>query len=1379
MKKVIKNQKKMKNTMYIVFGVFALALFGVTIINPSYASEWLIIDEALDAIVLYWEVETAKDEEVVEETQDEEENIPAVDNEWDENSKYLEDDGDDNNEDEENLDWEEVDNGENDENEDWNEWWKIEENDKTSETEEVDNQPKVQISETSIDDENHGVSDENFEKTDNEDLGNFGFIVKENNLSIYEEDEESWEDDIEIIWGNNHIIWNRTKWIITIYTWDFSYGVTIEDKNLGAENVWEIWLYYQYWINHWNSSDSETTKTLLEWNNSYIHNWYPYETLFIAMGNIRSWNNDYWRELRWWENDNSSNNWWLDILWETINYRKWPCNNEYHVPSIWERENLVNIRCESHDCWNLYTSSPINYHRKTWLWRIFYEELMFPFSQRRSDDWNLYESNRRLLTSTPFTTWRPVFKISDNSMEYWTDWMYDWLNIRCFKNEYVPYSLKVKYNPNWWAFSWMNKNEVKEYTYTADENWITPIYNIQIPNRESEDITQQSGWMFAWWYTKDWTNNDWWEEFDISNPQSTIAYAKWLPFNDLKLNFWWREIIIMDRNMWAEDVAEWTYYWDNNWHEDLTKLWYYYQWWNNYWFKNDWTIIHSWSDLVSNPEHLTNPWWPDNYYYSNKFIKRNNNPYRWNNEYNKNLWWWENFTNLDIDKQWPCPKWYHVPDALERQAVYNALVSDSHYCSSFWVDTWNCLSSILKLPFAGWRISYNGGVSNQGDLAFYLSSSLHPYWLDDPYIMYFKNNYISSKYSNYPTNAYSVRCFKNSYYKILTLSSDNWEEDKKYEIRWREPISLYTNELVKNWYIFLWRFYDDSEWIKVWDFDLIKQDTKIKALWNKNPQYLYLANWWLFRNQKLQRSTTFTIYKEISKSHNKDEKWNTYTNYNPYLDAKEVITITWANTLNISFPLRGNSSNIGLMFSRRSTDDFDFITIWTWKHLDYSWDNNQYEAYFWKESIKNIWNLPMPSINNIPWDTITFWFTTHEKYWGYWYYAIVTWLVYTDEEWDSLSSIQINEFPSRLWYSFSWRYETGATEPFDFTWTKINQDRTFYAKWNPHHYTIKFELNWWAWVVNDINAIYWEEISLPNVTREWYTFKWWQSDDWTLYNKTIPEWTWIATEDWVIVTLTAQWEKIQESSWNSSSWGWRKSTPAASEMNKPLENTAEIATINEHNSADEETDKSSNPEVGQVIAIDWWTQKTVAIKNTEIVATVRNTTHSSSLRFTKEENEAYSFAKSNWLTTTSSIEQAKMNTELTRIQMAKMLSNFAINVLWQEPDTEKWIVKFEDVTNKMDKQYDNAVTKAYQLWIMWQNVKNNEFRPNDTVTRAEFASSLSRLLYDTEEWEYKWTWKYYIPHVAKLYNEWIINKADPKIKEKRWYVMTMLMRTVK
>ena len=163
--------------------------------------------------------------------------------------------------------------------------------------------------------------------------------------------------------------------------------------------------------------------------------------------------------------------------------------------------------------------------------------------------------------------------------------------------------------------------------------------------------------------------------------------------------------------------------------------------------------------------------------------------------------------------------------------------------------------------------------------------------------------------------------------------------------------------------------------------------------------------------------------------------------------------------------------------------------------------------------------------------------------------------------------------------------------------------------------------------------------------------------------------------------------------------------------------------------------------------------------------------------YTAEFKSAYSFAKTYWITNKESIQDAKMYTELTRIQMAKMLSQYAINVLGQTPDYSRWVVSFNDVSNKLNKEYDNAVTLAYQLWIMWINMKNNNFRPRDTVTRAEFATALSRMLYWIEDG--KWKTKYYEPHIAKLYNEWIINNTNAKMTEKRWYVMTMLMRTVR
>ena len=156
--------------------------------------------------------------------------------------------------------------------------------------------------------------------------------------------------------------------------------------------------------------------------------------------------------------------------------------------------------------------------------------------------------------------------------------------------------------------------------------------------------------------------------------------------------------------------------------------------------------------------------------------------------------------------------------------------------------------------------------------------------------------------------------------------------------------------------------------------------------------------------------------------------------------------------------------------------------------------------------------------------------------------------------------------------------------------------------------------------------------------------------------------------------------------------------------------------------------------------------------------------------FTVEFNNAYEFAHRVWITTIDSIEKANMNWELTRIAMAKMLSQYAINILGKKPDTTKNVV-FWDVSKALDSQYNDWVTLAYQLWIMW--VWINKFRPNDIVTRAEFWTALSRMLY----WIKDWTNNYYSTHLLKLKEEWIINNINPDLKELRWYVMIMLMRS--
>jgi hypothetical protein len=90
----------------------------------------------------------------------------------------------------------------------------------------------------------------------------------------------------------------------------------------------------------------------------------------------------------------------------------------------------------------------------------------------------------------------------------------------------------------------------------------------------------------------------------------------------------------------------------------------------------------------------------------------------------------------------------------------------------------------------------------------------------------------------------------------------------------------------------------------------------------------------------------------------------------------------------------------------------------------------------------------------------------------------------------------------------------------------------------------------------------------------------------------------------------------------------------------------------------------------------------------------------------------------------------------------------------------------------LDADYNNWVTLAYQLWIMWIGIE--KFRPFDLVTRAEFGTALSRLLFGIADGEWD---LWYKPHLDKLMEEKIITNNNPNLQELRGYVMIMLMRS--
>ena len=240
-------------------------------------------------------------------------------------------------------------------------------------------------------------------------------------------------------------------------------------------------------------------------------------------------------------------------------------------------------------------------------------------------------------------------------------------------------------------------------------------------------------------------------------------------------------------------------------------------------------------------------------------------------------------------------------------------------------------------------------------------------------------------------------------------------------------------------------------------------------------------------------------------------------------------------------------------------------------------------------------------------------------------------------------------------------------------------------------------------------------------------------------------------EEWLAVEFeyTATAAKSNDSSSSSSSsssrssW-WGGSSKSTTKTAETKANTWDTAKVDNAKTDNKVTDNNTNDNT-----------KTPAYND----------------KYSQEFNDAYQFAYKNGITTMPSIEEADMEWTLTRIAMAKMLSQYAINVLGKTPDTTKVVPAFPDVTAQMDADYNNGVTLAYQLWIMWIGI--DKFRPDDLVTRAEFATALSRLLFNTPDGE----WAYYETHLAKLMEEKIITNNNPDLQELRGYVMIMLMRS--
>lgn len=130
-------------------------------------------------------------------------------------------------------------------------------------------------------------------------------------------------------------------------------------------------------------------------------------------------------------------------------------------------------------------------------------------------------------------------------------------------------------------------------------------------------------------------------------------------------------------------------------------------------------------------------------------------------------------------------------------------------------------------------------------------------------------------------------------------------------------------------------------------------------------------------------------------------------------------------------------------------------------------------------------------------------------------------------------------------------------------------------------------------------------------------------------------------------------------------------------------------------------------------------------KNNTLVVPSSNTCASAN-----ELQSAYQFAYTNDITTMATLAQARMCDGVIRAELAKMISNYAINVLKKTPNTSIECA-FNDMNGQPEDLQEAAIT-ACQLGLMGLDTDGTpaiSFNPKQTVTRAIFGTAFSRLLY--------------------------------------------------
>ena len=725
-----------------------------------------------------------------------------------------------------------------------------------------------------------------------------------------------------------------------------------------------------------------------------------------------------------------------------------------------------------------------------------------------------------------------------------------------------------------------------------------------------------------------------------------------------------------------------------------------------------------------------------NIIYANDFENTDNTERNWWEYFN----WWDDTFAYGFTEFLNSPTWI-----INLSGSKDLYISFNLACASRWVDvdlmysTWNDYTLAETIP----------GVYNMW------------YYYTIPIKENYTTNNFSFKLMIQKSNTYCViddiSIYEDPYYESDNerYTSMNWTSMATPHVAWLASLVRAINpELtyleVKNLILENWSWLNSLIWKTVsWKVINIKntlntaakrtiqaitwlQSSRTGAIkWDAiswiNKYYFELYSWekviksWFIENETfttLDLTWNYTrIIQWLDILWNKSDFSTGYICSKPFLNKNNVIwTISWYECSTLQWDL---------IYNDNCSNSYEII-----------WDNNSWMAilnttwtltnsvfiknYFWEESNHLIVNYTrndsLPTI-----DTKSFFYpttitSTSQK--NIWNIASLLWV----KDWNCwTSTITAYSISCSSWAAtLEWNI-LSITAPSNLQWSSLCEVLFKDDEWN--------QITWnFSYSFNTITSNWWGGWGWG----WWGGWGWWWNSNPeknTITETTTRTTTWTNNLNWNILNTYKTWDTAQTETWEDETLILKK--PNTLELFENSNNSFDFSRFNNWNPAS--------------ISPNWY-----------------------SIEF----NNAYEFAYRAWITTTESIEKANMNKNLTRIAMAKMLSNYAINVLWKKT-TNSTIPYFPDVSQKLNNDYWWAVTLSYQLWIMWKWINN--FRPNDTVTRAEFATALSRLLYWTEDW----IWNYYTTHIDKLHKEWIINNVNPNLNEIRWYVMIMLMRSAK